>query len=137
MKDTLTVGLTHRLTYVVPVDKTVPHVFEDSAEFAQMPEVLATAYLVGLLERACLEALLPHLDWPAEQTVGTHINVSHSAATPPGMTVTADVELIEIDGRRLVFTVAAHVGAGSTSTGSHERFVIDADCFTQAFRAKL
>lgn len=136
MKPTLTVGLTHQISYVVPTSKTVPHVFEDSVEFAAMPEVFATAFLVGLLERACIEALLPHLDWPTEQTVGSAINVTHTAATPPGLRITVDVELVEIDRRRLVFTLAANDGVDEISRGSHERFVINATIFNDRARSK-
>ena len=81
-------------------------------------------------------AIKPHLDWPAEQSVGTHINVSHAAATPPGMEVTATVELIEVDGKRLVFAVQAHDGVDTISEGRHERFVIDKARFEARVRAK-
>lgn len=131
------VGLTHRMTYVVPPTKTVPHVFDDSAAFAAMPKVFATAFLVGLFERACLEAVMPYLDWPTEQTVGTHIDVTHSAATPPGMTVTVDVELSTIDRRRLVFDVTANDGIDEISRGRHERFVIDAATFAATAASKV
>jgi fluoroacetyl-CoA thioesterase len=90
-----------------------------------MPEVFATGFLVGLLEWACIVALKPHLDWPAEQSVGTHIDIGHEAATPPGLTVTASVELIEVEGKRLVFKVEAHDGMDRIARGRHERFVID------------
>ena len=49
--------------------------------------MLATGYLVALCEWAAIELLKPHLDWPREQSVGTHVNLSHTAATPPGLTV--------------------------------------------------
>jgi len=91
----------------------------------QMPEVFATGFLVGFLEWACIKAINPHLDWPAEQTVGTHIDVSHEAATPAGLLVTATVELVAVEGRKLAFTVEAHDGADLISKGRHERFVID------------
>lgn len=136
MKDTLTVGLTHRIRYQVPAHKTVPHVFEDSADFAAMPEVLATAFLVGLLERACVEALRPHLDGPHELTVGTHIDVSHTAATPPGLTVTVDIHLVEIDRKRLVFDVTAHDGVDEITRGRHERFIVGSGAFTTRAAAK-
>lgn len=136
MSPDLVVGMKHSITYTVPETKTVPHVYEDSSDFAAMPAVFATAFLVGLLERACLEALIPYLDWPSEQTVGTHINVSHTAATPPGLTVTVNVELIEIDRRRLLFSVAANDGVDDISSGTHERFVIDAAKFSAGVAAK-
>ncbi|MFW2383478.1 MAG: thioesterase family protein, partial [Acidimicrobiales bacterium] len=129
MKDSLRVGLTHSITYTVPESKTVPHVYEDSSDFAVMPRVFATAFLVGLLERCCLESLIPHLDWPEEQSVGTHVDVSHTAATPPGLTVTVQSELVEIDRNRLVFHVSAHDGVDPITSGRHERFIIDAATF--------
>ena len=110
MKDSLKAGLAHQFKFKIPPTKTVPHLYPESESFRQMPEVLATGYLVGLLEWACIEALRPHLDWPREQSVGTRIDVSHLAATPPGMTVTVDVRLVRVEGRKLSFTVSAHDG---------------------------
>ena len=101
-----------------------------------MPEVFATGFLVGFLEWACLKAINPHLDWPAEQTVGTHIDVSHCAATPPGMEVIADVELIAVNGKTLIFTVRAHDGRDLISEGRHERYVIVKERFDARVRAK-
>ncbi len=94
-----------------------------------MPEVFATGFLVGFLEWTCIKAINPHLDWPKEQTVGTHINVSHEAATPPGFEVTATVELIKVEERKLVFSVEAHDGVDLISKGQHERFVINKEKF--------
>lgn len=125
MKDTLKPGIRFEHRYLVPAAKTVPALYPESEEFVAMPEVFATGFLVGFIEWACIRAINPHLDWPAEQTVGTHIDISHSAATPPGLTVTATVELIEVDGRRLTFAVEAHDGVEIVSRGRHERFVID------------
>ena len=101
-----------------------------------MPEVFATGFLVGFLEWACVKAVNPHLDWPAEQTVGTRINVSHSAATPPGMEVVANVELIAVNGRSLVFAVRAHDALDVISEGQHERYVIVKERFDARVLAK-
>jgi fluoroacetyl-CoA thioesterase len=101
-----------------------------------MPEVFATGYLVGFLEWACIKAINPHLDWPREQTVGTHIDVSHDAATPPGLEVTATVKLIEVSGRKLVFDVHAHDGVDLISKGRHERFVINREKFDSKMQDK-
>jgi fluoroacetyl-CoA thioesterase len=133
MKQTLAPGLTHRFTFTIPPTKTVPHLYPESEMFRQMPEVLATGYLVGLMEWACIEAIRPHLDWPREQSLGTHVNFSHLAATPPGLTVTVDVALDRVEGRRLAFSVTAHDGVDKISEGTHERVVIDA----ARFNAKL
>ena len=130
MKDTLKPGLTHRFQFRIPRSKTVPHLYPESQMFREMPEVLATGYLVGLVEWACIEALRPHLDWPREQSVGTHVSFSHLAATPPGLTVTVDVRLDKVEGRKLRFTVSADDGVDKISEGTHERIVIDSARFT-------
>ncbi|MGA7596038.1 MAG: thioesterase family protein [Gallionella sp.] len=125
MKDTLQTGISYEHKFVIPESKTVPALYPEAEEFAVMPEVLATGFMVGLLEWACIKAINPHLDWPHEQTLGTHIDVSHEAATPPGLEVTVSVELVAIDGRRLVFAVEAHDGVDLISRGRHERFVVN------------
>ncbi len=130
MKDTLKPGLTYQFRWKVPSSKTVPALYPESACFQQMPQVLATGYLVGLLEWACIEAVKPHLDWPREQSLGTHVDFSHLAATPPGMTVTVDVRLDTIDGRKLTFSVSAHDGVDKITEGRHERYLIDAARFS-------
>lgn len=129
MKDSLKIGIQYQHTFVVPQNKTVPALYPEAEEFIAMPEVFATGFLVGFLEWACIKLVNPHLDWPREQTVGTHIDVSHQAATPHGSTVTANVELIEIDGRRLVFKVEARDDVEVISIGTHQRFIIDREKF--------
>lgn len=129
MKETLIPGITYEHRFVVPSSKTVPALYPESEEFLAMPEVFATGFLVGFLEWACIRAINPHLDWPREQTVGTHIDVSHEAATPPGLEVTARVELVAVSGRKLVFEVEAHDGLDRIAKGRHERFVIDREKF--------
>ncbi len=125
MKASLQPGVRYEHRFVVPASKTVAALYPESEEFLAMPEVFATGFLVGLLEWACIRAINPHLDWPAEQTLGTHIAVSHEAATPPGLEVTVKVELLEVEGRRLRFAVEAHDGLDLISKGEHERVVID------------
>jgi fluoroacetyl-CoA thioesterase len=129
MKETLKPGIEHQFRFRVTDAKTVPALYPESPEFQAMPQVFATGFMVGLIEWACIQAIQPHLEWPEEQTVGTQINVSHSAATPPGFEVCAKVKLIEVDGRRLVFEVEADDGVDVISKGTHERFVINAAKF--------
>lgn len=129
MKASLRPGITYEHRFRVPPSKTVPALYPESEEFVAMPEVFATGFLVGFLEWACIMAIKSHLDWPREQSVGTHIDVSHEAATPPGLEVTAKVELIAVEGRKLVFAVEAHDGVDLISRGRHERFVIDRERF--------
>jgi fluoroacetyl-CoA thioesterase len=124
MKSSLRAGLLHQLTYRVPVDKTVPHVFPDSDLFRTMPQVLATSYLVGLIEWACMEVLKPHLE-DGEQSVGTGIQITHAAATPPGLGIQVDVSVESVDGRRIRFHVKARDEIEPIGEGTHERFIID------------
>jgi len=136
MKDSLKPGIEYEFRFRVPTSKTVPALYPESPEFQEMPGVFATGFMIGFLEWACIMAIKPHLDWPAEQTVGTHVNVSHSAATPPGLEVTARVKLVAVDGRRLIFEVEAHDGVDTIARGTHERFVIQRDRFSEKARAK-
>lgn len=137
MKDSLKPGLKYEHKFVVPPSKTVPVLYPESEEFMAMPEVFATGFLVGFLEWACIRCINPHIDWPTEMTLGTHINVSHRAATPPGLAVTANVELVEVEGRRLVFQVEAHDGVEIISTGLHERVIVNKEKFQAKLKDKL
>ncbi|MDP2239428.1 MAG: thioesterase family protein [Burkholderiales bacterium] len=137
MKDTLQPGLTHRFTFRIPETKTVPHLYRESDMFQAMPQVLATGYLVGLMEWAALETIRPHLDWPREQSLGTMVNFTHLAATPPGLTVTIDVRVDKVEGRKISFTLSAHDGIDKISEGTHERVLIDATKFNTKVADKL
>jgi len=136
MKESLKMGIESEFTFRIPESKTVPALYPESAEFQEIPEVFATGYMVGFLEWACIKAINPHLDWPQEQTVGTHIDVSHIAATPVGFDVTAKVKLVEVEGRKLVFEVEAHDGVDLISKGRHERFVINKEKFDSKMKEK-
>lgn len=137
MKQTLRPGLEGVFRYRVPGSKTVPRIYEEAPDFQMMPAVLATGYLVALCEWACIELVKPHLDWPREQTLGTHVDLSHTAATPPGLTVEVRTRLESVDGRKLVFSVSAHDGIDAISAGRHERHVIDAARFAAKVAAKV
>jgi len=128
VKDTLKEGLEFTLRYVVPENKTVPYLYPEAAPFQEMPKVFGTGFMVGLMEWACIEALLPHLD-PGEGSVGIHINVSHSAATPPGMEVTVFVKLLEIDGKKTKWEILARDEVDEIGKGTHERFTVNFDRF--------
>ena len=136
MKDSLQPGIEHELRFRIGETKTVPALYPEAAAFQVMPHVFATGFMVGFLEWACIEAINPHLDWPEEQSVGIHIDVSHEAATPPGLEVTARVRLTEVDGRRLFFHVEAHDGVDCISRGTHQRAIINRDRFVDKMRRK-
>jgi fluoroacetyl-CoA thioesterase len=135
MKPTLKAGLKHRFSYTVPENKTVPYTFPESAEIASMPKVFATGYMIVLMEWVCTQLLAPHLD-PGEGSLGVHVDVSHLAATPPGMTVTVDVECVKVTGPRVIFAVKAHDGVDLIGEGRHERFVVMWDKFNTRVAAK-
>jgi len=135
MKPTLRPGLKHRLTYTVAPEKTVPYTFPESPVIASMPKVFATGFMIVLMEWACTELLSPHLE-AGEGSVGVYVDVSHLAATPPGMTVTVDVECVEIVGQRVAFAVKAHDGMDLIGEGRHERFVVAWDNFNARVAAK-
>ncbi len=136
MSPDLKPGIRHQFRYTVPEDKTVPNLYPEFAEFREMPEVFATGFMVGLIEGACQLAIKPYLDWPREQSLGTHVNFSHLAATPPGLTVTVDCEVIAVEGRRVTFRATAHDGHDLISEGTHERVVIDAARFAERVSRK-
>ena len=91
--------------------------------------------MIALVERTCNESVLPQLE-PGQGTVGTLVNVTHTAATPVGMRVWCDSELVEVDHRRLLFRVRVFDECGPIGEGSHERFVIDTERFQQKADAK-
>ena len=136
MSPQLRPGLEGVFRYRVPESKTVPRIYEEAPDFQMMPAVLATGYLVALAEWACIELIKPHLDWPREQSLGTHVDLSHTAATPPGLTVEIRARLEAVEGRKLVFAVSAHDGVDEITAGRHERHVIDAARFARKVAAK-
>lgn len=98
-------------------------------------EVLATPIMIALMEEASLLSVRPELE-AGTDTVGTNLNVSHLSATPVGMSVYAESELIEVDRRRLLFAVRAYDEAGLIGEGTHERFVVDMEKFIAKCEAK-
>jgi fluoroacetyl-CoA thioesterase len=128
MKPSLVPGLTHRFSYTIPENKTVPFTYPEAPDIASMPRVFATGYMVVLLEWVCIQLMTPHLD-QGEGSLGTHVDVSHLAATPPGLTVTVDVECVEVSGRKVTFKVRAHDGVDLIGEGRHERAVVRWDRF--------
>jgi fluoroacetyl-CoA thioesterase len=128
MKPTLVPGLKHAFTYTVPVEKTVPYTFPEAVELQAMPKVFATGFMIILMEWTCTQLMAAHLD-AGEGSLGTHVNVSHLAATLPGMTVTAEAELASVNGRKLEFKVRAHDGVDLIGEGLHQRAVVAWDKF--------
>lgn len=99
-------------------------------------EVYATMQMIGLMEQAASNSILPFLPI-GHSSVGTLVNVTHTAATPIGHIVKAETELIEIDGRRLVFNVVAYDETEKIGEGKHERFLIDNERFLAKVARKV
>jgi fluoroacetyl-CoA thioesterase len=137
MKSALQPGLAYEFKFKIPDNKTVPHLYPEAAELQVMPKVFATGFMIGLFEWACIQALKPHIDWPDEQSVGIHVNFSHLAATPPGLTVTVRVKLEKMEGRKLSFSIVADDGIDKISEGTHDRFIIDAAKFNAKLASKI
>lgn len=115
-------GLTGRADMVVGTNDTAPRVGSGRMS------VLATPVMINLIEEAALAAA-EHLLPAGKQSLGTHLDVSHVAATPIGMKVWAEAELVEVDGRRLVFAVRARDEIDLIGEGRHERVVVTAATF--------
>lgn len=136
MSPDLKPGITFEWTYVVPERSTVPQLYHDTDFCRDMPDVLATGYMVGMMELACVNGIMPFVDWPREQSVGVLVNFSHLAATPPGMTLQIRGEVIEVDGRRVKFRVEAWDGVDKITEGVHERMMILPDRFNARMEEK-
>jgi fluoroacetyl-CoA thioesterase len=122
--DELKPGLRHSATLTVSEALSVPaqaRIFDPATE---MPPVFATAQMIAFVEWTCVAALAPYLG-PDQRTVGTRVEMTHTAATPISMRVTAEVELVEVRDRILRFKVACRDEKDPIGDGFHERTVID------------
>lgn len=99
-------------------------------------DVFATPCMIALMENTAFESVLPELDEGCG-TVGTALSVKHLAATPVGMKVRCETELVRVDGRALTFAVKAFDECGLIGEGEHERFVIFEEKFQHKANAKL
>lgn len=125
MAKELIVGIQGKTT--ITVDSKVSAMAAASGEM----DVFGTPYVVALMEQTADESVRPYLEEGCA-TVGTVVNIKHIAATPMGMEAYAISELLEIDGRRLVFKVEAYDEVGLIAEGMHERFII----YKEKFMAK-
>ena len=122
-------GLRGHASTAVTKDRLAPSVGSGGAP------VFASPMMIALMEGAavdCVEALLP----AGHESLGTHLDVAHLAATPEGLTVTATATLASVDGRKLVFDVDAHDGIEPIGRGRHTRVVVDTARFIARLAAK-
>ena len=126
----LRLGLKGRAEIVVGEEHTAPKVGSGRVH------VLATPVMINLIEAAALAAV-EHLLPSGQQSLGTHLDVRHFAATPVGMRVSAEAELVKIDGRLLSFRVSASDAVELIGDGTHERVVVTLDRFDQRVQKKV
>ena len=98
--------------------------------------VFATPAMIALIEATASGSVAPFLE-EGSSTVGTHLDIAHSSATPVGMSATCETELVEVDRRRLVFRVVVTDAKGEIGSGTHERFVVDNAKFMSKAESKL
>lgn len=126
----VTVGLKGRAETVVNDANTA-----QAACSGALP-VFGTPFMCALMEEAAWKSIAPHLE-PGQSTVGTKLDISHDSATPVGMKVWAESEITEVDGKRLVLTVAAFDERGPIGRGTHERFIVTDQRFLAKCAKKL
>ena len=98
-------------------------------------EVFATPAMATLMEKTAYKSVAPYLE-EGQGTVGTSLNIRHLAATPIGLMVTCESELIEIDRKRLVFSLKVSDGVDIIGDGTHERFIISNEKFMSRAESK-
>lgn len=126
----LEVGMKHSVELVVDKSKTA------AAAGSGGLEVFGTPYMIALMECTCKELAQKELD-DSQGTVGISISTNHKAATPMGMKVTCEAELVDIDRSRLVFNVVCSDEMDVIGEGQHQRFIIDNEKFLAGVNAKI
>lgn len=124
------IGITGKQTIVVDKAKTA-----EMLGSGDLP-VFGTPALIALMEETCLKSISQFLE-EGTSTVGTLLNVKHVSATPIGLEVKCESELVEIDRKRLVFNVKAYDKSGIIGEGIHERFIINKEKFMTKVKEKL
>ena len=117
MTDKLEIGLTRSARIEVDQDRTISFMGDEG-------RVYATPMLVSDIEYACRDFLLEFVD-DGQDSVGTHIEVSHIAATPIGMWVDINITVAAVDGRGVTFDISAHDPVEQICHGKHSRFIVD------------
>jgi fluoroacetyl-CoA thioesterase len=126
----ITPGLSGTTEITVAHEHTAPFVGSGRIE------VLATPVMINLFEAAALAAV-EHLLPPGHQSLGIHLDVSHTAATPIGLRVTATAEVIRIEGRTITFKVAARDEFEEIGGGTHQRVVVSVERFDERVQRKV
>ena len=123
------VGTTHEQTLLVTSEVAINFLGLEQAR------VLSTPHLIGYMEKTARECVLPFLE-QGQDTVGTHVNVYHLAATPIGMKVTFRAEVVSVEERRVNFKVEAFDEKEKVGEGTHQRAIINIARFAERLQAK-
>ncbi len=126
-------GATAAASFVVRESDLASALSDGHRDF--FPPVFATARMVALMELAAARVLAPLLE-PGELSVGVHVDIVHTAATPPGATVTADARYTGRDGRRYNFHIVARDDGGEIGRGTHQRAVVQAQRLVEGSRKR-
>jgi predicted thioesterase len=117
LKTTLAAGLTFSKRILIDADRCISFMGKENM-------VYATPKMVSDVEYACRDYLLGHLD-SGEDSVGAHVSIDHLAATPPGLEVTIDVRIAQVDRRRVTFEFSVKDPVEEAGRGTHVRFVVE------------
>lgn len=128
MKDSLRPGATTTKRITIDRDRTISFMGEEA-------RVYATPRLVSDIEYTCRNFLIEHCD-PGEDSVGTELALKHLAPTLAGSTVEITVRIAAVEGRKVVFDVAAKDEIEAISAGTHTRVVLDLTRRIERLRAK-
>ena len=126
---TIPIGTTHEQKLLVTTDVAINFLDVEGAR------VLATPFMIAYMEMTARNAVKPYLE-EGQDTVGTHVNVYHLAATPIGMTVTFRAEILSVEERRINFKVEAYDEKEKVGEGTHERAIINVAKFASRLQAK-
>ncbi len=127
---TIAAGTIGSFEIVVGEEHTAPRVGSGRVH------VLATPVMINVMEAAALAAI-EHLLPPGHQSLGTHLNIGHYAATPVGMRLTGTAEVTKVDGRTVEFRVEAHDEKERVGDGTHTRVVVNVERNDKRMQAKL
>jgi fluoroacetyl-CoA thioesterase len=130
MKPTLIPGVRGEATHQVVTANLVSHFY------AEGPPVFGSPFMLMLMEHAAFNSLLPYLD-PGEQSVGVGFEFEHLAATPAGVTVSAEAEVLQVEGPKVTFRVEARDPIEVIGRGTHVRYVVEMDRFLKRLRRKM
>ena len=123
------IGIKGRQELVVSKELTAKHIGSGTVL------VFATPMMIALMEKTSQMSVKPYLE-AGQETVGTHVDVSHDSAVPVGRKVWCESEVIDVDRRKITFKVAVYDDNGIVGQGTHERFIIDVKKFSEKLASK-